>query len=372
MDNVFYSSLYGELTKNVQIRIDAAAELRKQLFDQVLYENYLDWDNPTIGLDFEEIIGSNNITIAAATIGENGNEPVMGTEGLATFKNTVLNHAITIPMKMKDYRKLLELTSNSMISNDSKKQALVDTMFKDVTYAVNSVRAKLDYMFLEALSNKGVVTLDSSNNPEGGIRCTIDYGMDTSTNLVNPTAEYKAANSSSVDVMQDIQNVLDKAADRTTLSKILVSPQLLSYICKRSEIKKMIFGSDKSTSILTPAALNQYLESLGYPTFQVVRRIVRMQSHGTITEKKPWNVGAMVFIPDGKLGVIKNAYADNELKPEEGVSYSNAGRIRISQWAVGETQASRRTEFTKAQCYALPVITEINNIYHVETGLVAN
>ena len=53
-----YSSIFGELTKNVQIRFDAASELNKQLFDQVIFEKYLKWDTPTIGLDFEEIIGN--------------------------------------------------------------------------------------------------------------------------------------------------------------------------------------------------------------------------------------------------------------------------------------------------------------------------
>ena len=36
-----YSSIFGELTKEVQIRIDAATELRKRLFDQNIYEHYL-------------------------------------------------------------------------------------------------------------------------------------------------------------------------------------------------------------------------------------------------------------------------------------------------------------------------------------------
>ena len=45
-----YSSIFGELTKEVQIRIDAATELRKRLFDQNIYERYLDWDVPTLSL----------------------------------------------------------------------------------------------------------------------------------------------------------------------------------------------------------------------------------------------------------------------------------------------------------------------------------
>ena len=47
MNEVFYSSIFGELTKQVQIRIDAASELRKRLFDQNIYERFLDWDTPT-------------------------------------------------------------------------------------------------------------------------------------------------------------------------------------------------------------------------------------------------------------------------------------------------------------------------------------
>ena len=42
MNEVFYSSIFGELTKQVQIRIDAASELRKRLFDQNIYERGVD------------------------------------------------------------------------------------------------------------------------------------------------------------------------------------------------------------------------------------------------------------------------------------------------------------------------------------------
>ena len=67
MNEVYYSSIFRELTKEVQVRIDAASELRKRLFDQSVYERFLDWDTPTVGLNFEEIIGSYNLSVAAAT-----------------------------------------------------------------------------------------------------------------------------------------------------------------------------------------------------------------------------------------------------------------------------------------------------------------
>ena len=36
-----------------------------------------------------------NITVAAPTIGDSSKEAILGTEGLETLKETILNHAIT-------------------------------------------------------------------------------------------------------------------------------------------------------------------------------------------------------------------------------------------------------------------------------------
>ena len=53
MSEVYYSSIFSELTKQVQARIDAASELRKRLFDQNVYERFLEGDTPTVGFNFE-------------------------------------------------------------------------------------------------------------------------------------------------------------------------------------------------------------------------------------------------------------------------------------------------------------------------------
>ena len=132
------------------------------------------------------------------------------------------------------------------------------------------------------------------------------------------------------------------------------------------DIKKMkqeIFGVDKASTPLLLSNLNEFMRQNNFPEFEVIRRITRVQDNGKLKEYTPWNDKNLVFIPAGKLGVIKNAYADNELRQEPGVTYSNFGRIRISQWGKGETDNSNGVEFTKAQSLSLPVITEINGIY---------
>ena len=360
------SSLFGELTRNVQARIDAASELNKRIFDNVIYRRFMDWDTPTVGLDFEEIVGKYNLTIAAATIGENAKEPILGSYGLETVKERVLNHAVTLPMTVLEYRKILQLLDSKSISEEQKKKQLIDLMWGGVQRVVNGVEAKIDIIFLGALSNCGIFTFDSTNNPEGGVRGTINFNM-PDTNIAKSKTQWTEANLETVDCMEDIQAVLDAADDKAILGKILLAPSKVSYMCRSKKMKQMIWGTDKSSKIVQLKDINDYMESNGYPTIEKMKRQCKIQNGNVLAPYTPWNANNIVFVPDGKLGVVKNAYANNELKPESDVAYSNYGRIRVSQWHVGETKGANQGEFTKAESLALPVLTEVENIFTLKT-----
>ena len=366
MPEFVYSSIFGELTKRVQIRFDKISEYNKRVFDNVLYETYLDWDLPTIGLNFEEIIGKYNITIAAPTIGDDSKEPIMGTDGLQTLAERIVRHSLTLPLSIQDYRLVLQILDSKMLTDAAKTKQLVELMWKNVVAVVNAVHAKLDMIFLGALSNEGKFEFTADNNPEGGVRGLIDYNQ-PSSNIASSRTQWTDANIETVDVFEDIQAIIDAASDKVVLDKILCAPSATSYICRAKKMKQMIFGTDKSSSMLTLAALNQYMEANGLPQFQQIRRQCLVQNGTKTTAVTPWIAKYLVFIPAGKLGVIKNAYANNELRPEPGVTYSNHGRIRVSQWGIGETQGSNGVEFTKAEAFALPVITEMNGIYTLKT-----
>lgn len=363
---MIYSSIFGELTKNVQIRFDKVSELNKQLFDNIIFERFLDWDVPTIGLDFEELIGQYNLTVVAPTIGEDSKEAILGTEGLETLKESILNHAITKPMTIKDYRKVLQLLDSKSLPDRTKTEQLVKLMFGEVTDVVKSVLGKLDLIFCGALSNEGKFTLDDETNPEGGARGTINYNQ-PAENIATSKTPWTDANIETVDCFEDIQAIIDAAQDKVVFGKVLLAPALISYMCRSKKMKQMIHGTDKSSKIVQLKDINAYMEENQFPIFEAIRRQVRIQKGTQRIPYNPWNPKNLVFVPDGKLGIVKNAWANNELKPENGVSYSNYGRIRVSQWGVGETQGSNGVEFTKAETFALPVITEMNGIYTLKT-----
>ena len=217
-----------------------------------------------------------------------------------------------------------------------------------------------------ALSNCGVFTFNKDNNPEGGVRGEINFNM-PATNIAQSTTKWTEGNLETVDCMEDIQAILDLAEDKTVLGKILCAPSRISYMCRSKKMKQMIWGTDKSSKIVQLKDINDYMESNGYPTFEKIKRQCKIQNGNVLTPYTPWNANNIVFVPDGKLGTVKNAYANNELKPESDVAYSNYGRIRVSQWHVGETKGANQGEFTKAESLALPVITEMEGIYTLKT-----
>jgi hypothetical protein len=366
MSELFYSSIFGELVKNVQVRFDATSEMNKRLFDNVVFERFLKWDTPTIGLNFEEVIGQYNITVAAPTIGDQSKEAILGNEGVETLKEKVLNHAITIPLTIQEYRKIMQLRDSKAISEKEKVAQLVDVMFGNVKTAVDSVLSKIDMIFLNAISNEGRCVLDATNNPEGGVRGTINYNQ-PSGNIATSKTAWTEANIETIDVFADIQAILDEAQDKVVLAKILCDPAMITYICRSTKIRQLIHGKDKDARPVLLRDLNEFMQSNDLPVFEPIRRQIRIQNGAERTPYKPFNAKNLVFVPDGQLGVIKNAYANNELRQEPGVAYSNYGRIRVSQWGVGETQGSNGVEFTKAEAFALPVITEMNGIYTLKT-----
>lgn len=364
MPSFVNSNLFGDLTRTVQLRFDAVSEANKRLFDNIIFERFLTWDTPTVGLNFEEIIGQYNISIAAPTVGEGSTAPIIGTEGLQTLRERMVRHLIRKKLSDTEVRKIMELQNNKFLSDAQKTQQLIDLMWGKVTDVTHSVLDKIDLIFLMGLSNEGKATLDETTNPEGGARAVIDYNQPDS-NIAEATEAW--AQGASVDIFGDIQGIIDAAQDKVVFDKILLSPAKLSYICRNAGLKKIIFGSDKQDSVLLPEALNQFMKANGMPTFEVIRRQMRIQDKGELKIYEPWNSKNLVFVPAGNLGVVKNALTNDEINPEPGVSYANYGRVRVSQWQTGKREESTGAQYVEAESISLPVITEMNGIYTLKT-----
>ncbi|MCM1079704.1 MAG: major capsid protein E [Bacteroidales bacterium] len=356
------SSIFGELTRVVTARLDRATQKHVRLYDNVLYDQFLDWDTPTIELDFKELMGTYNMSVTAATVGDNSNEPVMDTDGAETYPGSVYRHAMTRPLTVQEYRKILALKDSKYISPATVRNELIKLMWKTVSDPVKAVQNKLDLIFLTALSNKGKFEFTRENNPLGGVYEKVDYKM-PEENMATVTEPWTEDNLDTVDCFADIQQMLELASEKSDIGEILVDQSVINYMLRSRQIKLILNGTDHYATPRFLTDLNAFMQSNGLPAFRPIKRLVKITKDAPSI--KPWNADNMVFVPSGKLGVIKNALADSEVKPSPGVSYSNYGRIRVAQWSVGEKENSPFTEFAKAESLSLPVITEIGGIFNL-------
>lgn len=352
------TSIFGNLTGVVQARIDAAAVAKKQIFAYGdTLSRFFDYGLPTISTDFETLLGSSGISIAAPTIAIGANEPIVGARNLDTFKEKMFRHAISSSIDSGLQRKILQiLDSKSLISDQEKKRQLIEIMFGQVSDRVNGVNAKLFMIAMGMLSNNGKFTYTAENNPEGAL-----VGASVDQNFKNRSVVTKSWGQEGVDVFEDIQGHIDNF-DTLKFDRILLSQERLSYILKNAPLKKAVFGADRSSTPLLLAELNAFMQANELPVFEVVNSKVRVQNGKGVSDIVAWNNDSLVFVPEGKLGTIENAFADGELNPEEGVVYSNAGRILISQWRTGRVQGGNNAEHVSAEIIAQPVFTAADSI----------
>ena len=366
MEQFEYSSLFGELTKSIQAIIDEASKKQAQLFSKQYFEQDLSWDTPTLKLTFEEIIGQYGLSVIAPTIGDNSKEPIMSPKGLETLAGKVFKHSFDNPMTEQRMRKYMELKGASWLNDKTKDTEMTNLMWGDVKTVVNSVLDKIDTIYLGQLSNEGVFTFNNDNNPEGGVKESIDFKQ-PSDNIHTAATQWTTENIATVDCMEDIMEVIDAASNKVKFEKIKLSPARLRYICKTAKIRSIIWGSNDSARPVQLQDLNDYMQSNDLPVFEVINKQVAVQNGQSLTPLTPWNGKNLVFVPGGKLGVVKVAVPMNQLMPESTISYSNYGNIRIAKWRVGEAQGSNTVEHTKAECTALPVVTEFSGIHTLKS-----
>lgn len=354
------NTIFGNLTGNVQARIDAADAAKKQVFAyRALLGQFFDWGNPTIDTDFKTLLGRYGLTVTAPTIAIGANEPVAAGRPAEVFANSMYRHAISSEIDETTRRKILSILDTRMISDEERKRQLVDIMFGTVKDRVDGVYAKLFMVAMGMLSNKGVFEYTDENNPEGSQRGRVEQAV---KNAAKVTKDWTASNMPTVDVFADIMGMVLAYPD-LKFDNILLSPKRMVQILGNANLKKAVFGSDKSGQPLLLSQLNAYMESNELPTLVPIRSQVRVQTvGGGFKDITAWNDKNIVFVPSGRIGVIENAFTSDELEPSDDVDYSRVDRITVAQWSTGRKDGGAKTDYVMADVIAQPVITAADGI----------
>lgn len=362
----FETALYKNALRQVKFRMEEAAKRNVEIFGNAWYKDHFRVNpTPHTVSEFDTILGNSTLAIAASTINGKSAEPLRAFDGFSSIAQKMFTHAHAYRLDADEIRELMVMSKT--LGEKQVLNYIVDKLFNVTKRAVDGVRARLDIIILEALKNDGVFTFSASNDPGSPfVGQSIYFGFNSShAGTVGSGNTWVDANLATVDPLVEITSVCDQAD--VQFEKILISKADLYYILKTAKMKAYINTVQTVNAPLTPVQLNNFMTSLGLPTFEIVQRKCRVQDGNDFTEYQPFGTGKLVFLPKNEIGSIETRLSDAELGlVSPGVEYSHYGRIEVANYKMGEKENTSYTEITKARLTAAPSMDTIADMYTLD------
>lgn len=352
-------SIFGAYADRLQVMVDKSLDK----FAPTWFQNYFDMGVPQMSLTYTSVIGRSRIEAAASIIARDSKSPLRSRAALEKLTGEIPAISEKFGMSEQDYRDFLTLQQINA-PDAVKKQQLLDLMFNDVKNVGDAAMKRLDYVSIEGVST-GAISITIDNNPDGAVNSVaIDLGL-TAGQKTNAAITWATA--ATATPITDIETVVElgKAKGRS-FAKVLMAPATWQKFRRTKEVLDYLTGFKmlaKGTVVATRDVVNEFLVANDLPIIEVVDVSIGIEKNGIITASNPFSATNAVFVPAGKLGVIKNALAIEELKPVEKVKYAKFNNALISKWSDNEPFQ----EYTKVEFNAFPAIEAIDGIHLLST-----
>lgn len=260
-----------------------------------------------------------------------------------------------------------ELTNlQTTIAVGADEAQIVRSLFADTQKVIAGQYERNEATFLEGLSTGEALITDDNV----GADIAVKYGYFAENQFGVGTVW---SNASGADPFADWAKVQDKASgDGNAPAVLFMDDFALKNLVATDAFKDQFAftnGISGNTRVVptNEDALRLVGNVLGV-TPVLVKRSVRFQKNGVNTNKKPWAEGRLVFAPAGALGSLVYARLAEEGAPVAGVTYQKAANYILA--SKFRTNRPSLAEFTTSQARVLPVITNVDQIYTIDTKVV--
>lgn len=349
-------SIFGVYSENLQAVVDNSLER----FAPTWYGQYFDFAPTQSTLTFTSVVGASRIEAAASIVSRSSESPLRSRAKLETYQGEIPAIKQKFGMREEDYRDFLALQALST-DNSTKKKQLLDFLFDDVKKAGSGAHKRLDIMALEAVST-GKISLTVANNPDGIV---LENPMDLlmpSGNKSTAAIKWDASVTTTVPLTNITNVVKDARSKGRGFSKILMDVSTFFLMAKSNEVINSLVSFNqlqKGAAIATLDKLNEYMRANLLPVIEIVDQSIGIEKDGVIGTVNPFEAKNIAFIPDGKLGRIRNALALEQMRPVANVNYASYKNALISKWQENDPWS----EFTQVELNAFPAFEAIDNVF---------
>lgn len=334
------------------------------------YQKYFTNAPKTVSLDFTTIYGEEQIEAMGAVISDGSTIPLRGRGAINKLQGEIPTIAVAREMDAKKYRDLYSLQNLPNVQDNVAYNAILNTIYDDVTYVGNAIHRRVNSMALQAVST-GQIAIDKTNNPDGGVSFTLDLGM---------KAEQKrgvavAWSNEDAKIIDDIKRIVEDAlALGKSFSKILVHRTLLSHILRNKEVQSAVrgflnlAGNVNVTYNTTLETVNGFLANSMLPQIEVVEAVTPYAMNGmTAGVFDSWKKENAVFLGAERLGLVHSAFNNEQLMGNPSVyQYGDFSGVQIMRWF----QQRPITEYTAGEYLAMIGYEQVANSYIIETDKV--
>lgn len=259
---------------------------------------------------------------------------------------------------------------DTLLAQGFDENTIIAKIFEDTPRVIAGIWERIELMFLQGLST-GVALVDGDTEKNGdnvGTGIRVDYGYLNANKFgVNIIWEGNTTTSKPLD---DIGRVVKKAqedgnviigayADQDWFDNFNASDQV------RQQFAFLQGFVGEKVPILDNTQANRVMSSKFNFTVEKVERTIKTEKNGKQTNVTPWKKGTIVFVCDRQVGSLVWARLTEMNHPVQGVTYQTVDQyLLVSKFR--ENRPSLR-EYTTSQARVVPVISNVDRIYVLDT-----
>lgn len=249
---------------------------------------------------------------------------------------------------------------DNMILRAQDEKLIVQELFEDAKEAVANIYRLNEYSFIKGLCD-GI--LEADKDVSNGIAIRADFGY-KNENLFNVTT-------SNAITRDDIEQVINKAQeDGNVIDTLFLDKVSLGRLKESQSIREAFAFNNgymgENVPTLTEAKVREYFQAEWNIKLETgVDKVFKIEKDGVEQSVRPWTNGMMVFSSSDKVGTLVYSQTVEHNRRAKQADYAEADYILVSKYSELDPIA----EFTKAEAKVLPVITNVNGIYKLNTNV---
>lgn len=310
------------------------------------------WDNGVI----------RNSIVAADVVAMDSNLPLKKRDVISTAHGELPKLGMKMQLKESELNEL-----NLLKARGNMGSVIAQRLISDPVKCANGIDERLEYMFLQGISNGMFVIADDYNT---GVGVRVNFGVPDANKFGASRSWSDPVNATPI---TDINNVLTEAADNgDTITAMMIAKETFDALRKCDEAREW-FANAQGMPVVVGSKLPVPTENAMKTAFSnelglkviVVNRSVRVEKNGVQTPVRPFNRDKVVFLTDTNVGELVYGQLAEETAPSQAAMYTKATEYTlIKRWHVEEPYC----EMTSSQAIAIPVLTNVSSLYYLDVN----